>query len=61
LSLAALLREHGLVTFSGVTDRAALADVAHELMSIRPHRDARPDGVTVITGTGYRPRLRRVH
>ena len=48
----ALLREHGLVTFTSVTDRAALADVARRLMSIRPHRDAGPDGVTVITDTG---------
>lgn len=50
--VAALLGEHGLVTFSGITDRVTLADVAHRLMSIRPHRDAGPDGVTVITGTG---------
>ena len=48
----ALLREHGLVTFTGITDRTALAGVARRLMSIRPHRDAGPDGVTVITDTG---------
>jgi len=48
----ALLREHGLVTFTGITDRAALASVAGRLMSIRPHRDAGPDGVTMITDTG---------
>ncbi len=48
----ALLREHGLVTFTGITDRATLASVARRLMSIRPHRDAGPDGVTVITDTG---------
>jgi alpha-ketoglutarate-dependent taurine dioxygenase len=47
----ALLREHGLVTFTGITDRAMLASVARRLMSIRPHRDAGPDGVTVITDT----------
>jgi len=47
----ALLREHGLVTFTGITDRATLASVARRLMSIRPHRDAGPDGVTVITDT----------
>jgi len=46
------LREHGLVTFTSVTDRTALAGVARRLMSIRPHRDAGPDGVTVITDTG---------
>ncbi len=50
--VTALLDEHGLVTFSGITDRAALADAAHRLMSIRPHRDAAPDGVTVITDSG---------
>jgi Taurine catabolism dioxygenase TauD, TfdA family len=47
----ALLREHGLVTFTGITDRTALASAASRLMSIRPHRDAGPDGVTVITDT----------
>ena len=40
----ALLREHGLVTFTGITDRTELASVAGRLMSIRPHRDAGPDG-----------------
>ena len=43
----ALLREHGLVTFTGITGRTELARVARRLMSIRPHRDAGPDGVTV--------------
>jgi hypothetical protein len=38
------LREHGLVTFSGITSRTELASVAGRLMSIRPHRDAGPDG-----------------
>jgi len=47
----ALLHEHGLVTFTGITDRAALASAAATLMSIRTHRDAGPDGVTVITDT----------
>src|SRR5260370_35734082 len=47
----ALLREHGLVTFTGITDRPTLASAARRLMSIRPHRDAGPDGVTVITDT----------
>ena len=49
--IAAQLRERGLVTFSGIADRAALAAVARRLMAIRPHRDAGPDGVTVITDT----------
>jgi Taurine catabolism dioxygenase TauD, TfdA family len=47
----ALLRERGLVTFTGITDRATLASAARTLMSIRPHRDAGPDGVTTITDT----------
>ncbi|MGH3192545.1 MAG: TauD/TfdA family dioxygenase [Streptosporangiaceae bacterium] len=50
--VTALLREHGLVTFTGITGPAALAGVARALMSIRPHRDAGPDGVTLITDTG---------
>ena len=50
--VTALLREHGLVTFTGITGRTELASVARSLMSIRPHRDAGPDGVTVITDTG---------
>jgi hypothetical protein len=48
----ALLREHGLVTFTGIPSRTELASVARRLMSIRPHRDAGPDGVTVITDAG---------
>ncbi len=49
--VVALLRHEGLVTFSGITDRTELAAVAGGLMVIRPHRDAGPDGVTMITGT----------
>jgi hypothetical protein len=49
--VAAQLRERGLVTFSGITGRAGLIDIARLLMTIRPHRDAGPDGVTVITTT----------
>jgi Taurine catabolism dioxygenase TauD, TfdA family len=47
----ALLREHGLVTFTGITSRTELASAAGMLMNVRPHRDAGPDGVTVITDT----------
>jgi alpha-ketoglutarate-dependent taurine dioxygenase len=39
------------VTFTGITDRIALASAARRLMSVRPHRDAGLDGVTVITDT----------
>jgi hypothetical protein len=47
--IAARLRQRGLVTFSGVTDRSELVAAARRLMVIRPHRDAGFDGVTVIT------------
>jgi hypothetical protein len=35
----ALLREHGLVTFTGITSRTELASAARRLMSIRPRRE----------------------
>jgi TfdA family taurine catabolism dioxygenase TauD len=54
LSISARLRDQGLVTFDGLGDRAALMAVARRLMTIRPHRDADSDGITVITGTGVR-------
>lgn len=62
--VTALLRAHGLVTFTGNTDRTTLVGAALRLMSIRPHRDAGPDGVTVITDTqtttpGYCGRVHR--
>ena len=60
--IAAQLRDQGLVTFSGIADRAALVAVARRLMAIRPHRDAGPDGVTVITDTQTEAvRLRGLH
>lgn len=34
-SLVAQLRDHGLVTFAGITDRVALIAVARRLMTIR--------------------------
>jgi Taurine catabolism dioxygenase TauD, TfdA family len=46
------LREDGLAVLAGISGRAALTALARELMTIRPHRDAAPDGVTVITDTG---------
>ncbi len=49
--IAAQLRDQGLVTFGGMADPAALAAAAGRLMAIRPHRDAGPDGVTVIADT----------
>lgn len=49
--IVAQLHDRGLMTFSGITNHARLVSVAQRLMSIRPHRDAGPDGVTVITST----------
>lgn len=46
------LREDGLAVLAGITGRAALTALARELMTIRPHRDAGPDGVTEITDNG---------
>jgi alpha-ketoglutarate-dependent taurine dioxygenase len=45
------LRDRGLVTFGGIRNRAALLAVARRLLTIRPHPDADPDGVTVINGS----------
>jgi hypothetical protein len=45
------LGERGLAMFTGVTGHTELVGLARQLMTIRPHRDAGPDGVTVITST----------
>jgi len=50
--VAGQLREDGLAVLTGIDGRAALTVLARELMTIRPHRDAAPDGVTEITETG---------
>ena len=50
----ALLREHGLVTFTGITDRTTLASAASWLMSIRPLRDAAGARAAASTGTSSR-------
>jgi hypothetical protein len=50
--LVAQLRDHGLVTFAGVADRAALLALARQRLTIRAHRDAAPDGITEITDVG---------
>ena len=52
--IAAQLRDRGPATFNGITNYAELIALAQRLMTIRPHRDAGPDGVTVIAT----PRLR---
>lgn len=48
----AQLRDHGLITFSGIHDRTELLAAARPLLTVRPHRDAGTDGVTVISATG---------
>jgi hypothetical protein len=50
--LMAQLRDHGLVTVTGITDRGALLAAARQVMTIRAHRDAAPDGITEITDIG---------
>jgi hypothetical protein len=47
--LIRLLKDEGLATFSGVTNRASFLNLAHGLLTVYPHRDSEPDGVTVIT------------
>jgi Taurine catabolism dioxygenase TauD, TfdA family len=49
--VVAELGERGLVTFTGITGHTELVALARQLMTIRPHRDAGPDGVTVLTST----------
>jgi alpha-ketoglutarate-dependent taurine dioxygenase len=51
-SVAAQLRDYGLVTFGGITDRTALIAAARHLMTVRAHRDAASDGITEITDLG---------
>lgn len=49
--VAAQLGERGLVTFTGINGHTELVALARHLMTIRPHRDAGRDGVTVIAST----------
>ncbi len=51
-AIAAQLREHGLAVLTGLAGRAELSVLAARLMTVRPHRDAAPDGITEITDTG---------
>jgi len=50
--LTAALQGVGLVTFDGVTDRAALLRLAGQVMHVQHHRDSDPDGVTTIRDRG---------
>jgi alpha-ketoglutarate-dependent taurine dioxygenase len=47
-ALTAMLREHGIATFDGITDRVQLASLASGIMDPRSHRDADPDNITSI-------------
>ena len=53
------LREDGLATFGGMSDRTVLREVAERLLRVYPHPDAGPDGVTAVTSRGddHRPGL----
>lgn len=46
------LRDVGLVTLDGLQSRAAVVTLASALMRIVPHRDSKPDGLTVVQDTG---------
>lgn len=46
------LREVGLVTVDGLNSRGAVLEFASRVMSVVPHRDSGPDGLTVIEDTG---------
>ncbi|HCU49509.1 MAG TPA: hypothetical protein DGG94_06870, partial [Micromonosporaceae bacterium] len=50
--LACRLREHGLATFGGVSDRGAATRLAQQVMDVWPHRDSEPDSVTVVADRG---------
>ena len=45
-TIAAQLRESGLVTVDGLTSREAVLSVASRLMAITPHPHSAPDGLT---------------
>jgi alpha-ketoglutarate-dependent taurine dioxygenase len=51
-AMAAALRERGLVTFEGVSDRRSVHQLANAMMRVWHHRDAESDGVTVIRDRG---------
>ncbi|GAA2842558.1 hypothetical protein GCM10020220_034490 [Nonomuraea rubra] len=47
-----MLARDGLVTFDGVHDRRSVVDLASRLLTMREHRDAGADGVTMIADRG---------
>ena len=51
-SLVRALSHIGLALLDGVPDADSLLDVARSIASVVPHRDSRPDGVTVLADRG---------
>ena len=51
-SLVRALSRIGLALLDGVPDTDSLLDVARSIASVVPHRDSRPDGVTVLADRG---------
>lgn len=51
-AVEAPLRNRGIATFAGVTDRARLTDFASQIMTSREHRDADVDHITSIRPDG---------
>lgn len=44
----------GLIVLEGLSSRAAVVDLALDIMTILPHRDSDLDGLTTLHNTGYR-------
>lgn len=52
VSIAARIRDSGLATFAGVGGRGDVTALTERIMSVTPHRDSDPDGLTTIRDTG---------
>jgi alpha-ketoglutarate-dependent taurine dioxygenase len=50
--MSELLTAEGLALFHGAGSRTAVLQAASAIMALRPHPDADPDGITVITDRG---------
>lgn len=50
--LAAALCEDGMITFESSPQRADVLALARQIMTIWPHRDSEPDGITVLQDRG---------
>ncbi|MFG2227687.1 TauD/TfdA family dioxygenase [Streptomyces sp. NPDC048644] len=55
-AIGARIREGGLVTLDGLSSRESVLALARRLMTLVPHRDSDPDGLTTV-----RPRLHHAH